>query len=164
MNPEFDRYIALYSADLTRLCLSLCGNIHDADDLFQETWLKAMKGYHRYNTEKPFDKWLFSICANTYKDSLRLSFNRRRFEFSSDEEKEGFLSSIPDESGKTEEYLELYDAMEKLPKKQRVTLSLFYFKDFSVKEIAEILSVPENTVSSRLKAAKKNLRRWLNDD
>ena len=54
MEPIFEEYINLYSGELTRFCISLCGNKADADDLFQETWYKAMKNYDKYNDAYPF--------------------------------------------------------------------------------------------------------------
>ena len=60
MKKEFAVYVQQYSADLSRLCMSLCGNKTEAEDLFQETWLKAMRYYDKYEKSKPFDKWLYS--------------------------------------------------------------------------------------------------------
>lgn len=162
MNAEFESYVQRYSADLTRFCFSLCKNTYDAENLFQETWLKAMKNLKRYNPEKSFDKWLFAICANTFKDRKRLFFNRQKLDFSSHEEKSVFLNSIPDISSENSFlYLELHNAVSTLPKKERVVLALYYFKDYTIKEISEILNTPESTVKSRLKKAKSDLKRRL---
>ncbi|MCH5304269.1 MAG: sigma-70 family RNA polymerase sigma factor [Ruminococcus sp.] len=165
MNLVFEKYISEYSADLTRLCISLCGNITDAEDLFQDTWYKAMKNYTRYNPEKSFEKWIYSICVNTYKDSLRLFYNKRRVFFKTEEDKTDFLNSIPDSSpDNSEDYLELHTAINTLPKKQKVVIVLYYFKDYSLNEISEMLNVPLGTVKSRLNLAKSNLRRRLNNE
>lgn len=162
MNAEFEPYVQKYSTDLTRFCLSLYNNKYDAEDLFQETWLKALKNLNKYNIEKPFDKWLFAICANVFKDRKRLFFNRQKVEFSSDEEKSAFLNSIPDISSENSfMYFELHNAVSTLPKKERVVLALYYFKDYTIKEISEILNTPESTVKSRLKKAKSDLKRRL---
>ena len=159
---DIDRLIEQYSTDLTRLCLSLCSNCVEAEDLFQETWLKALRHGKRYKTDKPFDKWLFAICINTYKNSLKSAYNRMRLRFSSEEEEEAFWSAIPDRNeGNSEDYSELHAAIGKLPKKQRVVLALYYFKDYSVREIAEIVNVPEGTVKSRLSAARDSIKRRL---
>ncbi len=165
MNTAFESYIALYSRDLTRLCLSLCKTREDAEDLFQDTWYKAMKKYEKYDPSYPFDKWLFSICVNTYKDRVRLFENKNRILFSSSEEKDRFFSSIPDiEREKREEYLDLCREIGRLSKKLRVTLALYYFKDRSIKECSDILNIPQETVKSRLKRAKTILRRRLSDE
>lgn len=164
MKAEIEKYIFLYSSDLTRFCNFLCSNYTDAEDLFQETWLKAMKKYHKYNHSLPFDKWLLSICANIYKDSLKLSYNRKRYHFSSEDESIQFLNSIPDKTAENQDFSELYNGLLSLPKKQKLVITLFYFKDYSIGEISEILKIPEGTVKSRLCNARKNLKRRLNNE
>lgn len=162
MDCNFNDYITKYSLDLTRLCLSLSGNRADADDLFQDTWYKAMKNYSKYNRALPFDKWLFAICVNTYKNNVKLAFNRRNVSFTNDEEKMRFLNSIPDITEKnSDDYIMLHTAIQKLDKKRRIVLVLFYFKDYSIKEISEILKIPEGTVKSRLYSAKSELKRSM---
>ncbi len=165
MTNEFEEYVREYSSELTRFCLSLCGNISDADDLFQETWYKAMKNYQQYDREKSFKSWLFSICANTFRDNRRLFRNSRRFIFGSEEEKTRFFNSIPDlKEADRDTFLTIHSVVNKLPKKQKVVLALYYFKDYSVKEISEILEIPEGTVKSRLNTAKKQIKRRLTNE
>lgn len=162
---DFEEYVQKYSSDLTRLCLSLCCNSADAEDLFQDTWYKAIRHYPKYNRELPFDKWLFSICVNTYKNSLKLSYNKNKVEFKSDEEKQAFLNSIPssDEVGR-DDYFELRRAISALPKRQKIVIVLHYFKDYSEREIAQLLNIPEGTVKSRMYAARQSLKGRLNNE
>ena len=80
------------------------------------------------------------------------------------EEQEQFLSSIPDTERDLDAYLDLYGALYTLHKKHRTVIILYYFKEFSQKEIAEILDIPEGTVKSRLNTAKKQLKRRLYDE
>ena len=163
MDSDFERYVGLYSADLTRLCISLCCNNHDAEDLFQETWFKAMKNYKSYNSDLPFDKWLFSICVNTFKNKRKLFYHRNKVDFKSDEEKQAFFNSIPNTSDeKFDSYFELHSAVAELPKKLKIVVVLYYFKDYSAKEIAGILGIPEGTVKSRMQSAREQIKRRLN--
>lgn len=165
MNLVFEKYISDYSADLTRLCISLCGNVSDADDLFQDTWYKAIKNYAKYDFDMPFDKWLYSICVNTYKDSLRLFYNKRKMIFKTEEDKTEFLNSIPDSCPDNyDDYLQLHTAVNALPKKQKIVIVLYYFKDYSLNEISGILKIPVGTVKSRLNLAKSTLKRRLNNE
>lgn len=165
MKADFDSLINLYSTALTGFCISLCSSISDAEDLFQDTWLKAMKNYKKYDSSKPFEKWLFTICINTYKDKLKLFYNKRKKSFINEEEKNAFLNSLPDKKAENENlYLELRVAVSTLPKKLKVVLVLFYYKDYSIKEISGVLNIPEGTVKSRLKKAKTELKRRLNDE
>ena len=144
MESEFNNYVQLYNADLTRLCVSLCGNISEAEDLLQDTWLKALKYYDKYDKSKAFDKWLYSICVNTYRNSLKSAFMRKRKLFRDEEEELIFFSSIPQVNDKTkEEYFELHKAISALSKKHRIVVVLYYFKDYSVAEISQILNICE---------------------
>ena len=111
----FDSYIEQYGGELSRLALSLCHNFHDADDLYQDTWVKAMRFYNRYNPDKPFDKWLFTICVNTFKDRMRAHGNSRQAYFKSSEEKERFLESISGETEPDDDKLDLMTAIGTLP-------------------------------------------------
>lgn len=165
MKQEFENYIRQYSRELTRLCISLCQNIADADDLFQDTWYKAIKNYDKYNRDMPFEHWLFSICVNTYKNNKKLFYNSKKICFGSDEEKTKFLNSIPNtDHSNSDDYCELHNAVAQLPKKQKIVVILFYFKDFSISEIAKILKIPEGTVKSRLNTAKSKIKRRLCDE
>lgn len=162
MEKDFSQYTEQYSADLTRLCMSLCGNKAEAEDLFQETWLKAMRHYDRYDKTKPFDKWLYSICVNTYKNVLNSAYRRLRYSFPTSEEGDAFFNSIPDiDNTNRDDYYKLHAAIRSLSKKKRTVIVLHFFKDYPISEIAEILGIPEGTVKSRLSAAKSDIKRRM---
>lgn len=165
MQRDIDSYIKEYSVPLTRLCVSLCANLADAEDLYQETWLKAIRSFDKYDGVRPFDKWLFAICVNTFKNEIELFYNKKRRTFSSDAEMQLFFDSLPDNtSTPPERYAELHEQVQRLPKKLRTVLVLYYFKDRSVKETAEILGIPEGTVKSRLSTARNKLKRGLENE
>lgn len=160
---DFEKYVALYSRDLTRFCMKLCASEHDAEDLFQDTWARALDRIEQYDETRSFKSWLFAICANLFKNSGKSKYNSARHIFATDEEKERFMRSIPDEEKDIDAYIALHTAISELPKKHRVVVILFYFREFSLREISGMLEIPEGTVKSRLNTAKKLLRRRLND-
>lgn len=164
MKRPVEEYVGQYSPALTKLCLSLCGNRHDAEDLFQTTWEKAIRKFRTYDAEKPFEKWLFAICVNAYRDRVRRYDSRKILRFSSDEEQEFFLSSIPDKDFDRDEVIALHTAVRRLKPQLREAVVLYYFRGYGVAELSEILAVPEGTVKSRLSAAREQLRKELNDD
>ena len=161
---KISEYINLYSRDLTRLCISLCNQKSDAEDLYQATWEKAIKNLRKYNSEKPFDKWLFSICVNTYKDMVKSSFRRKILSFNKTEDLELTLNSVPETVAPYDEFITLHQALKKLSPDKRQAVALYYFKDYSTKEVAEILNIPEGTVKSRLSSARQDLRKELNNE
>lgn len=165
MKIDFDEYIRRYSRDLTRLCISLCRNTAEAEDLFQETWCKAIKNQEKYNSSMPFEKWLYAICVNTFKNTHKLFYNKFKINFRNEEEKTAFFNSIPDFSiENSDEYFELHKIISSLPKKQKAVIILYYFKDYTAKEIAQMLDISEGTVKSRLHYAKDYIRRRLKNE
>lgn len=164
MKKDIEAYITAHGLALTKLCLSLTNNRHDAEDLYQSTWEKAICRFKRYDNTRPFEKWLFAICVNTYRDRLRRYDNSKILRFHSSEEQESFLSSIPCEDGDRDEYLALRAAVQKLKPALREVVALYYFRDYSIAELAEILAIPEGTAKSRLATARAELRKELSDN
>ena len=105
----------------------LCANSYEADDLYQETWLKVVKNISQYDNTKEFEPWLTKICVNTYRNTLRRIARNPILNFSTNEEKEQFWQSIP--APENRDYTSLYCAIDKLPDKLRLTIILFYFRD-----------------------------------
>lgn len=62
-----DQYIQQYGRRLYGLCRSLCSSPYDADDLYQETWLRVVKHISQYDPSREFEPWLTRICVNTYR-------------------------------------------------------------------------------------------------
>ena len=158
---DFEAYVERYSPFLSKFCIKLCGDLNDADDLFQETWARALQHFDAFDPEQSFKTWLFTICVNLDRDAKRRKRHTARRSFISAEEKERFLNTIPQEERDIDERLDLYHALNSLPEKYRVILSLYYLREFTGKEIAAILGIPEGTVASRLHTAKKLLKRRL---
>ena len=61
-----DQYIHQYGKRLYGLCLTLCANTLEADDLYQDTWLQVVKNISRYDASRDFEPWLTKICVNLY--------------------------------------------------------------------------------------------------
>ncbi|MDR0913570.1 MAG: sigma-70 family RNA polymerase sigma factor [Oscillospiraceae bacterium] len=156
----FDDYINTHGKRLFSLCLKLCRNLQDAEDLYQETWLKAYKFFDRYNPQLEFEGWLTAICANTYRDMLRRQKWKSLFvPFNSNEDKDTLLQSIAAEQ--KEDFSDVKEAVDNLPDKYRLATVLYYFQGCDVKKAAEILSIPEGTVKYRLHKARELLKRRL---
>lgn len=158
-----DSLIRDHGKRLYGLCMTLCKNSSDADDLYQETWLKVVSNISRYDTSKPFEPWLTRICVNIYRNKLRRSIHSPFFDkFSSNEEKDTLLENIPAVS--RADYSELHAAIQRLPEKLRLVIILYYFQDMDIPSTARILRIPEGTVKSRLNQARKKLKEELPDE
>lgn len=158
-----DQYIRDYGKRLYGLCTFLCANSYEAEDLYQETWLKVVKNISKYDTTKDFEPWLTTICVNTYRNTLRRIARSPVFNsFTTTEEKEELINSVP--APEEKDYSALYAAVDKLPEKLRLTVLLFYFRDMDINSAAAVLGVPPGTVKSRLNKARKLLKEVLTDE
>lgn len=158
--------IDLYKDSLYKFCYHLTRNKHDADDLFQDTWLKVTRYISHYDLTKKFKTWLLTITANLYKDRYRKAKRRLAktcYSYDTETQEEQMeniksKSNLPDIClEEEEEKAQLHKAVNKLNDKLRVPIILFYFKEMDQNQIAEILDIPVGTVKSRLNAARKKL-------
>jgi len=138
-----------------------------AEDLAQETFVKAWKNIHHFDMDKNFRTWLFTIAKNTTFDYLK---KKKEIPFSTfaNEEGESWLENVADENILPDEILERSDLaeelekiLEKIPVHYRAILFLHYKEDFSLHEISEILGEPYNTVKSRHQRGLARLKELL---
>jgi RNA polymerase sigma-70 factor, ECF subfamily len=125
------------------------------DDITQETFIKAWKHIEKFDREKNFKVWIFSIAKNTAFDWLK---KKKTIPFSTftDDEGNNMLENIGDDSIFPEELLNRKDSakileekLKKIPDIYRVILVMHYKEDFSLQEIAKILGKPYNTIKSQ---------------
>jgi RNA polymerase sigma-70 factor (ECF subfamily) len=133
----------------------------DAEDLVQETYLKALRSFASFQSGTNFRAWMFRILRNTFLSSC--SKLKRRATVAMDSEEDGPELAVDTETPETilmnrfNSQL-LQRAIEDLPVHYRETLLLCDVEEMSYQEIAEILSVPIGTVMSRLARARKAVR------
>ena len=154
-----DQYIRKYGKRLYGLCMTLCADKHEADDLYQDTWVKVLKRFDTYDPSRDFEPWLTRLCVNTYRDRLRRLSRSPFLNFSSNETKEAFLLTAT--APEVEDYSDLYAAIDQLPEKLRLTIILFYFQDMDIEKTAQTLGIPTGTVKSRLHKARIQLKEVL---
>jgi len=159
----FDEYIDRYGRRLFGLCQKLCGSREDAEDLYQETWIKAYRFFEKYDQGKEFEGWLTSICVNAFRDMLRRQKWKSFFvPFETNEEKELFLTNIPEPE--EPDYSEVREAVDELPFKYRIVTILYYFNGLDVNKTSEILKIPSGTVKYQLHKARGILKGRLEYD
>lgn len=161
---------ALYSA-----ALRMTRNAADAEDLVQETYLRAYRAYERFEEGTNLRAWLYRILTNTFINSYR-SKQRRPQESDLSDVEDLYLykrlggvetsklgQSAEDQLMELVSEGEVKDAIEALPEKFRLPVLLADVEGFSYKEIAEITDVPIGTVMSRLHRGRKALQKSLWD-
>lgn len=157
-----DEYIRKYGKRLFGLCLTLCADYSEAEDLYQDTWLKVLKNISKYDPQRAFEPWLTRICVNTYRNTLRHIARSPVLNFRDTQEQERLMHSVA--APEKKDYEPLYEAVRNLPEKLRLTVILFYFEDMDVQSAAEILKIPTGTVKSRLYKARSILKEVLGDE
>jgi RNA polymerase sigma-70 factor (ECF subfamily) len=157
----------LYSA-----AFRLTRNAADAEDLVQETFLRAYRGFHQFEPGTNLKAWLYRILTNTFINSYRKKQREPQTD-SLDETEDWYLYSRMAERG-TEPSAEtsviealpdedVQEALSSLPEQFRIAVLLADVEGFSYKEIAEITEVPIGTVMSRLHRGRKALEKRLWD-
>jgi len=159
---------ALYAA-----ALRMTRNPSDAEDLLQETYLRAYRGFGGYTDGTNLKAWLYRILTNTYINQYRAK--KRRFDETTLDETEdlylyrrlGGLEAAAAGRSAEDELMdwftdsEVKDALEALPEQFRMAVLLADVEGFAYKEIAEILDIPIGTVMSRLHRGRKALQKEL---
>lgn len=157
-----DQCIRKYGKRLYGLCMTLCADKHEADDLYQDTWVKVIRSFDSFDNTKDFEPWLTRLCVNTYRDKLRRLSRSPFLNFNSNETKDAVFSTTP--APEREDYSDLYAAIDQLPEKLRLAIILFYFEDMDISKTAQTLEIPPGTVKSRLNKARKLLKEVLTDE
>ena len=134
-----------------RVSRSYLGNDDDALDAVQEALAKAWEKRARLHDLSQFKPWVMRILVNQCKDMLR---RRKRISFHPLDE-ELAAEEIPPAA------LPVWEAVETLPPGLRVLILLYYVDGFSIRDISETMGLPEGTVKSRMRSARKQIGRTL---
>ena len=147
-----EHYLGLY-----RYAYRLTGTAADAEDLTQETFCKAQLQLGQLRDADRAQAWLFSILRNAYLHRVRAQKHERRVSL----DQVGDLAEpLPDPLPEVAP-ARVQRALDELPEGFRTPVILFYFEEFSYRDIAEHLELPIGTVMSRLARAKAHLRERL---
>lgn len=154
---EFRRNLERNRARLYRIAYAWSRNPSLADDLVQETMIKALRHQNQLRESEAQDAWLFSILANCYRDHFR-----RQRDMEDIDEIEIASESTPEtENARNQIVSKVREAVTQLPLGQRQVLTLVDLEGFSYAEVAQILSVPTGTVMSRLCRGRQTLKTRL---
>lgn len=161
----FEHIDAMFST-----ALRVTRNHQDAEDLVQETFLKAYKYFHRFEPETNFKAWIFKILMNTFINKYHKDQkNPNSVEF--DKVEYAVEQTLTDDEIKTvltnkNKFRELFDdeivhAIETMPEDYRLCVLLCDIENFSYNEISEMLNIPIGTVMSRISRGRKILQKAL---
>ena len=162
MPPEPEIRDALLAAvpSLRAFAISLSGQVDRADDLVQDTLLRALSHIDRFERGTNLNAWLFTILRNLFHSEYR---KRRREVEDPDGSYAGRLKSQP-EQGSRLDFEDFRTALSKLPPDQREALLLVGASGFSYEEAANICQCAVGTIKSRVNRARSRLASLLNVD
>ncbi len=153
LDPSVRDAVLAAVPSLRAFAISLCGNVDRADDLVQETMLRALANINSFQPGTNMSAWLFTILRNLFRSEYR---KRRREVEDSDGSYAESLKSQPEQVGRVE-FEEFRVALGKLPPDQREALILVGASGFSYEEAAEICGCAVGTIKSRVNRARSRL-------
>lgn len=169
---EFARIVEEYSPMIYRLGLKMLNNPQDAEDILQETFIKAYKHIHKFDGRSSVSTWLYRIATNEALMSLRkkrpdiISFDMPSIYESEPQEPLQIVDwcCLPEDEYLTAEgRLRLDQAAERLPESLRIVFVLRDIEGLSTRETAEVLNISEMAAKTRLSRARLRLREDLSN-
>ena len=157
VDPVLRDQILAAIPSLRAFAISLSGNVDRADDLVQETILRALANIQSFQPGTNMPAWLFTILRNLFRSEYR---KRRREVEDADGSLAETLTSHPDQIGKVE-FNEFRTALAQLPAEQREALILVGASGFSYEEAADICECAVGTIKSRVNRARSRLAKLL---
>jgi len=149
MRMQTEVLVKRYQQNMFAAALSACKDPQDAEDAVQEVLLAYHTSGKDFESEEHIRAWLLRVAINKAKN-MRMSFWKKH-----KVSLEDYMESL---SFETEQESGLFEAVMDLPEKYRVVLHLFYYEDFSIREISKILRRTENTVKSQLSRGRAMLK------
>ena len=137
---------------ILRMAWSYLHNIHDAEEVLQETMIQYIRHAPDFESESHEKAWLLTVAANLSKNRIR--YNKIR---SADQIRDDLMAED------REDLAFVWEAVGMLPEKYREVIHLYYQEGYSTSQTAEILSIPESTVRVRMNRARKQLKEILKE-
>jgi RNA polymerase sigma-70 factor, ECF subfamily len=158
-----------HSHAVFRLAFRMTGNEQDAEDLVQETFLRAYKQLHRFDGRAAFGTWLYRICANCSLDLIRSKKSRREYQpLETADESLHWLDRVaapepsPERLTHSQQITSLLEpALKQLTERERTAFVLRHYEGCNIEEIAQTLGVHSNAAKHSVFRAVQKLRRAL---
>lgn len=163
----FEELLRRHRDRVFRLCYRIAGNAEDAEDWAQECFVRAYRQLGRYDASRPFAPWLMQVASNVCLNALRGRQRRDRFPLGLAEDvaaTEGTVGTAPDPAHVALEQADqaaIREALAALSPLLRQAIALRIEEELSFREVASILGVPLQTVSSRVRRALAQARHYL---
>ena len=170
-NDEFERFVLKFGKDILRFCRMTAGDAENGDELYQDTMLKLLEKKKRLDSTQNTKSYALSTSIYLWKNRKKKYANRMRLvpmDSMDEMSEEGYEISGHDMEVSPEHIILQKNEVDmvqglvaSLPEKYRIPIYLYYSADMQITEVSEILGLPEGTVKSRMRKAKKQLKEKL---
>lgn len=143
-----------YGDMVYRIALLQMKNRSEAEDVFQEVFLRLVKYHSRIEGQEHLKAWLIRVTINCCRKQFDNAYRRKTVPFLKEEAVESFYEMETGEYG-------VYEAVQNLPPDYRSVVHLFYYEQYTVRQISEVLAVSESVVKTRLSRARAKLKEIL---
>lgn len=149
-----------YQDNLYIIAFNVCKNAEDAKDVVQDNFIQYYSAKKEFDDEQHIRAWLIRVAINKAKNMNNTFWRRNKMSL------EDYMETLAFETPESEE---LFETVMHLPEKYRIVIHLFYYEDYSVHEIADILKLSESNVKVRLSRGRLLLKEklqegWENDE
>ncbi|MCI9446420.1 MAG: RNA polymerase sigma factor [Lachnospiraceae bacterium] len=155
---ERERVLECYQRQkdmIYKLAWAYCRNKYQADDVFQEVFFRYLKYHPKFKNSDHEKAWFIRTTINVCKNLLKNKWNCDMVQLQEWDEEQAFRKGTGDA------FEELKEAVLDLPEKYRVPIHLYYYEEYSVREIAQFLHRSESTVQTQLQRGREKIRQVL---
>ena len=153
---EFEAVYARQVDRIYKICCFYLGNDADAQDAVQNIFIKYYEKKRNFQDEQHETAWFLTVTRNHCKDILRSGWRKKRVD----------IENVPEIAVKEREAARnprLERAMQNISVKQKEALYLYYYEEYSIREISQMLHRKESTIQSQLAAARKKIKQYYMD-
>lgn len=155
----FDELVDRWHPSIWRYVRRLVSQSDEAEEITQEVWLRILRGILALGDPAGLPAWIFTIARRTVMDRLRARYGQPVLVPLEEETSDLYGTSDPDLAWMDEEILT--QALRELSPMEREVLVLFHLRELSLREVAQVLGIPDGTVKSRLSRARTALEQKL---
>lgn len=155
MRQSVQELAASYQSSLFAAAFNVCKNAQDAEDVVQDTFVQYYTSKKEFESEQHIRAWLLRVAVNKAKNITRTFWRRNKLSL------EDYMETLVFETPEAET---LFETVMRLPEKYRIVLHLYYYEEYAVREIAEILKLSESNVKIRLSRGRAMLKETLKEE
>lgn len=155
MRQPVQELAASYQGSLFAAAFNVCRNAQDAEDVVQDTFVQYYTNKKEFESEQHIRAWLMRVAVNKAKNINRTFWRRNKISI------EEYMETLVFETPAAET---LFETVMQLPDKYRIVIHLYYYEEYAVREIAQILKLSESNVKIRLSRGRAMLKETLKEE